>query len=877
MPAKKKITRKTSSRITPRIPTKKDKTRDIDNVALDISKSFESAMKKGFDKISGHIKKSLTDVSKQFGTSMGNSIEEGGKEGFKEIRTYLKAKRVYRDFDFTKEFSEQFKKNIVGKDLQKFDEKLKKIVKNFSPQIAKVFEHSGEIQYTSAEDVYDIMKQIYTAEKVAINPKALLAESEQIFDEYNKIWKELTETNKEFAKTSKQAEEYSKAAEDAFDKFISHSAFGKIKGLFGGSKIGQFLGIDKHLEDQLSKSKAKFMDAAGKGSVTDALKGVNKYGMLINATFESISGTITGIGRGILAFLSNPLGWVALAAIAILMTLKKTFDLFVRNRETVFDLQKSFGLINKDARQLNETIQKTYYANVDLVASWDEARDTVSELFKVFTRGVGITDDLTRRSMIYQKMWGMTAEEAAKVLDIQMNTFGMTMKDVKAQDEYIAKLIQGYDTLDLSGKELKAIALDTEKVSTYGFDNLVKAYVSAKKLRLQMEDVNKILDVMPLGDFEESFMRAGKLAALGVKIDPLRAQLMEDAGQVDELMETYSKTFTNAGKDLTKVRGYERKMIENAVGGAENLLTLQRMQTQAKLGALSISQKQAALDAMSTDQLLDQSQAYNKIKNIGSIIEKIWESLALVIEPIFENIFEGFEEAFKPTLKLLASVNNEKDGILGDTKQWKDFGRQLGGFMSNLLTLKPPDVVKTFQDIAQITQFMGDILYTFFVKPIQDAYDKIKLLLAPFYIMYKMAMNIKGAFSDTADVFAGKMSVTDASRNNYNRMIQNNDDVIDYISGAAGGLAGRQLDHMNKGWGRISGTFEGSNRMNDYNTAVAKKQTEKNTNIIGSAMSDDGILAMKALTEVLRGGILIKSDSKAIQGEFVRSSVLGTK
>jgi len=418
------------------------------------------------------------------------------------------------------------------------------------------------------------------------------------------------------------------------------------KNLSLDERISNLKSKQSEIEETLSKSRTKagkfqkgFNAAKIKSLQTDkAALDVQVESLEIQDSFKKglseVDSAFGGIGASIGSFLTNPIT----IATAALLTFNAT-------QQAIGD---QFGVIGVTEFRDELAGANTQFTSLGLSA--EEAQVATSNLANEFGLGVSESANLAQNVSRLKVSTGATLEDSAKLIGIFTQTQNLT-------GDQAANLLQSAQFLANANnvapdKVLADVAQNTEFFAQFaddGGENILRAAVQARKLGINLQDVEKITS--GLLDFQSSlnaeneasvligrklnFQKARELA-LANDVEGATAAVVEQLGSAEE----FNKLNAIQRKALADSAGLEVSALAKIVNKEKEALTLQ--------GALSKTE----IKPIPEEVLTQSAQLIGNLKSIGiTLAETLGPPLNIVV-----GLFGGLLSLIDSTVGIMPAL-----------------------------------------------------------------------------------------------------------------------------------------------------------------------------------------------------------------------------
>ncbi len=522
----------------------------------------------------------------------------------------------------------------------------------------------------------------------------------------------------------------------------SAEALSGILGKFGAGGLAERLGIN----DAVQQSKQYAL------SLTD---GGNKAATL-GDKFKVAGNLAKNLGGNLL----KSLGPLSLIVIAV----DQLIDAFKLVDSAAGDTAKELGVSYSSALGLVNSMTDVATASNDIMLNTGNLVKSQGTLNSMFGTAVQFSGQMVEEFTSVQERLGLSAETMETFTKMGL----VNGKSLKTNLDVVNKTVLAYNAQNKTGFSFKQIQESIGKTSkaislTLGNnpEKLTKAVLEAKKLGIELNDLNKTAD--SLLNFEDSISSELEAELLtGRELNLERARAAALTGDSVKLGEEVNRLVKEAGPDFQK-NVLAQEAVAKTLGISKeelaDMVTQQKaLESVKSAGFRSVEAaqeeynrlvkegaSQAELDAKFKDKALQsQLQSVSQQQRMEAIVTRLKEVFVSLIEPlmpvldVIQDIFEGI---VKPLMQVVGPLVKElSSGLLEAFSPIKEIFTSLKGLMEDIFG-KSTDMSKVFSGIGKV---LGTLLTVVFV-PLKAAISFVVQGI-------KSAIDIVGGF---VDIFQG--------------------------------------------------------------------------------------------------------------------------
>jgi len=425
--------------------------------------------------------------------------------------------------------------------------------------------------------------------------------------------------------------------------------FGKVDVIFE-NKMARFTGFELLYKN----FKENFLHKA-ETALEKIISFKSKDNNLVQAGKDSGKGWVRGFKK---AAAAGIIGGIALTAFALF---RKIYEYAMGRIEYTSKAISEYGLGVEQASKLYDITRSTNKEAKRWGFSLKDNFNSAVEIFNYFMRTKDANYENIKLSNELQKRYNITAEAAAQVLHTQKNILGLTHAQTKARLDELNALEKVYGVLGFSSEEMLDIVTNSENLNKYSYDNITKGYLTAKKMRLEYDQLLNITEgIAEVGDFETMIEKSAKMAAyFGVNLDAMEltlAKMNDDtAGVAEQLREAFK------GKDIMHMNTLQKKFMADFLGGYDKLTEFQLMIASASDSAAKADWERYEAIKEIKGQMRTNLEYLNMQK-------PIWKSINVFLESI-RNLFDKHGKKIEAFMRGFSKgITSIAEDILGVTE-----------------------------------------------------------------------------------------------------------------------------------------------------------------------------------------------------------------
>jgi hypothetical protein len=566
-----------------------------------------------------------------------------------------------------------------------------KAVSNLTGVFSKVKDIQDDIKSTNSKDLKTLQEKVLVEKKNLIEAQRLLKEKATtvgltekevaalanvngLLEDQAGLYQSIDNTLAQIVANEKIIEETTGtlgALTDGFSAGLKKAGFGAFEAKLG---LGEAL------------QSTKDMVAAGEGNVSK---------------MQAAGHLAKQLGKN----LTKALGPIGLIAMAV----EQIVEAFQKIDGAAGDTAKELGISYQSSRALVGEMNNVAMASNDIMVNTENLVKAQTSLNNLMGTSVQFSGQMAEEFSSIQQRLKLSDETMVSFTKLGLQN-GKSLKDNLGTVSKTVLALNNQNKLSLSQKTIQEAIGKTTAATRLTLGNsveaLTKAAVNAKKLGIEIEDLNK--SASALLDFESSISSELEAELLtGRDINLEQARLAALKGDQAKLGEEINKLVKEAGPDfeknvlaqeaVAKSLGLSRQELADMVENQQNLENLQKLgfknlnsaqEEYNKMVAEGASQSE--LDAKFKDAALkSQLESVSTQERLSAVTNKLQEAFIALVEPlmpVLDVLIEILEGVVKPIMMIVGPLIKElSSGLMSAFSPIKEIFSDIQGIMGDLL------------------------------------------------------------------------------------------------------------------------------------------------------------------------------------------------